>query len=136
MAGGIFGFLGLVSAHRGAVEYDWRTRFGSGLRSIGVDMSLQEAARLAKTLLADPSSATAASLQGWSHPISREALVLMDLFDLDHQVAAGKKVKPHTGRPEKSANVERKGDVSGRTNEEVRDILRQARDGLLRMEER
>ena len=131
MDGGIFGFLGLIAGHRGAVEYDWRTRFGCGLRSIGTDMSLSEAARLAQTLLADPSSATAAALQGWSHPISREALVLMDIFDLDHQVAAGKKVKPHTGRPEKAVTTVRKGDVGGRTSEEVQAVLRAARDGLL-----
>lgn len=44
-------------------------------------MSWGEAIRLMEVVSADPTSALAASLNGWKHPASREALVLMDLFD-------------------------------------------------------
>jgi hypothetical protein len=127
--GGIFGFLGLIARHRGAVEYDWRTRFGRGLRSIGDDMTLAEAARLGVILCADPSSAAFAAAAGWDHPISREALILMDSFDLQMTVAAsgskGSKPKPHPGRPYKSSDksVTKKGNVGGRTRAEVVAIL-------------
>ena len=95
-------------------------------------MSIHEAARLAVILLADPSSALSAALQGWDHPISRESLILMDLFDLDHTVAAGgKKVKPHPGRPSEAATTERYGNAAGRTPDEVKAILKAARDGKL-----
>jgi hypothetical protein len=64
------------------VEYDFRTRFGCGLNVIGRDMTLAEAARHAERFRADPSSALAAEIEGWEYPISREALTLMDLWDL------------------------------------------------------
>lgn len=129
MDGGIFGFLGLIASHRGAVEYDWRTRFSAGLRSIGDTMTLAEAARLATTICQDPSSATFAAGAGWTHPISREALILMDLFDLDMTVATGGKKgarpKPHPGRPFASSDktTKRHGDVGGRSRAEVVAIL-------------
>lgn len=95
-------------------------------------MEWGEAHRLLQVLLSDPSSAIAAALQGWDHPISREALILMDLFDLDHQVAAGKRsVQPHPGRPKKPSATNRIGDAGGRTPEQVAAILRAAAAGRL-----
>lgn len=132
MAGGIFGLLGLISRHRGAVEYDWRTRFNLGLDGIGSAQSMQEAARLAVILRDDPTSAIAAALAGWTHPISREALVLMDLFDLDHMVAVGgKNVKPHAGRPWREVDSERKGNAGRRVPSDVKESLRAAARGEL-----
>ena len=92
-------------------------------------MTLAEAARLATTLAADPSSASFAAITGWSHPISREALILMDLFDLDMATATagskGRKPKPHPGRPWKPSDktTKRHGDVAGRSRAEVVAIL-------------
>lgn len=87
-------------------------------------MTLAEAARHAVTLRADPSSAIAAAIEGWDHPISREALVLMDLFDLEHSVNSKKTPKPHHGRPWASkGEVKRRGNAAGRTHEQVRQIL-------------
>lgn len=40
-------------------------------------------------LAADPSSRVGAALNGWSRPASRLELVLMDQFDLSHQIAWG-----------------------------------------------
>jgi len=102
-----------------------------GLDEVGEHMSIHEAARLAQIVATDPSSATSAALQGWDHPVSREALILMDQFDLSHTAAAGKKVQPHPGRPNKPVDVERKGNAGGRTPAEVKAILQAARDGRL-----
>jgi hypothetical protein len=77
----------------------------------------------------------AAALEGWSHPISREALVLMDLFDLDVRVATGGKgkAKPHPGRPwddESAKTVHRHGNSGGRSRDEVVAILNAHSRGL------
>lgn len=91
MDGGIWGLLVLARDHRGAVEYDLSTRFPSrcprGLRSVGDTITLTELARLVAILRNDPSSAIVAALSGWEYPMSREALVLADLFDLTHSMA-------------------------------------------------
>lgn len=128
MDGGVFGLLGLIAAHRGAVEYDWRTRFGLALTDIGGRMSLWEAARLAVILRCDPSSMIAAALEGWDHPISREALVLMDTYDVHTAVNTDPKKgrpKPHTGRPFSVDTRDRQkfGDTGGRSRAEVVAIL-------------
>jgi hypothetical protein len=72
-------------------------------------MSWGEALRLVERLAADPSSHVAAALQKWSRPVSAEALVLMDLFDLQHKVAAGKKSTKPYPRPWHAANVRHHG---------------------------
>lgn len=95
----------MIDAHRGAFEYDWRTRFGKPLRVVGRSMSWGEALRLTKILLSDPSSLVTAHAAGWEHPVTREDMVLRDLFDLTHQAAlAGskKRAKPYP-RPWKTA---------------------------------
>lgn len=50
----------------------------------------------------DPTTWTAAELEGWDHPISREALAIYDLFDLEHAVNSKRRPKPHPGRPFRS----------------------------------
>lgn len=128
MAGGIFGLLGLIRDHRGAVEYDLRHRFGLGLRDVGDTIALSEMGRLVRILRSDPSSAIAAALEGWDFPISREALIFMDLFDVTVMANSDSKKgkpKPHGGRPYKieRANVQKFGDRAGRTDAEVKEIL-------------
>jgi hypothetical protein len=57
-------------------------------------MTWGEALRLVNRLVLDPSSHVAAAVSGWSEPVSREALALMDLVDLQvmfRWVDAGKK---------------------------------------------
>ena len=128
MDGGIFGLLGLIRDHRGAVEYDLRHRFGLGLRDVGGTVTLSEVARLVVILRADPSSAIAAALEGWDFPISREALAIYDLYDLtvlaNSDTKKGKP-KPRPGRPfPMTDRQERKwGNTGGRTREEVVAIL-------------
>ncbi len=89
-------------------------------------MTWGEAARIIGILTADPSSALAASVAGWAHPISREALALYDLFDLEHMVNSKKRPKPHPGRPgSQQEETKQRGDAAGRTPEEMKRILRE-----------
>jgi hypothetical protein len=62
-------------------------------------MTITEAARQAGWLAKDPSTALCASLVGWEHPISREGLVLADLFDMVHNALTEGRVEPHWIRP-------------------------------------
>jgi len=85
-------------------------------------------ARLVVICRSDPSSAIAAALEGWDYPISREALAILDLFDLT--VAANSDPKkprpaPHSGRPYKPDDKTRQrfGDTGGRSRDEVVAIL-------------
>lgn len=78
-----------------AFAYDWRARFGLSHAVIGESMTFGEAWSLVQALATDPSSRVAAALAGWQYPWSHEAMLLADLYDLQHQKAAGKKrVKP------------------------------------------
>lgn len=76
------------------MEYDWRTRFGVPLTSIGDAMSWGEAYRLTAELSGDPTTHLAASIGGWDYPVSREALVIMDLFDLQYASKTDKRHRP------------------------------------------
>lgn len=126
--GGILWLLDLIDTHRGAFEYDFRTRFREPLTIITESMGWGEALRLARILLADPSSAVAAAREGWKYPISREALIAMDLFDLTvmaHSDPKKGRPKQHTGRPFEidRRDVHRYGKTGGRTREEIVTIL-------------
>lgn len=123
MAGGIFGFLGLIAAHRGALEYDWRTKFGMPLSAVGRDMSITEAARQVRQLLTEPSSHTYAALHEWDYPLSQESMAVLLLADLFGQVNF-KKWKP-LERPWKTREVEHLGKTD-LSQEEVIAALRAA----------
>lgn len=92
--GGIFGLLDLIDRHRGAFEYDWRTRF-----HVPFDppkfMDWGEVYRLTLILLSDPSSRVAAANLGWANPVSREWMALADLFDLQGRAKHGRKHKSY-----------------------------------------
>ena len=129
MDGGIFGLLGLIARHRGAVEYDLRARFGLGLRDVGDRVTIFEVARLVVILRNDPSSAIAAALEGWDYPISREALAILDLYDRFVEANSDPKkgrAKPHPARPMKVDDKQRQriGNTGGRTRAEIVEILR------------
>ena len=127
MDGGVFGLLGLIALHRGAVEYDLRHRFQIGLRDIGATITMFEVVRLVEILTNDPSSAIASALAGWDYPISREALALLDLYDLTMMANSDTKKgrpNPHPGRPyEVAGNRQRVGNTGGRTRAEIAAIL-------------
>jgi hypothetical protein len=133
--GGIFGLLGLIALHRGAVEYDLRHRFQIGLRDVGRSVTLAEVGRLVVILRRDPSSAITAALEGWDYPIDRTTLAILDLFDVT--VLANSDMKkgrptPHGGRPYSMdrREVTQHGNAAGRSPDEVKAILSRMREGL------
>lgn len=75
----------------------------------------------------DPGSHTFAALHEWEFPISREALILADLYDLQHfSKVDPKKPKPKPyprGWPDRKT-VDKFGDAGGRSPAEVVAILR------------
>lgn len=88
----------MIADHKAAFEYDWRARLSLPLNAVGRSMSWGEALRVTERLSLDPSSHVAAAISGWDHPITFEAIVAMNQYDLDHQIAwaqGGKK----GGRP-------------------------------------
>lgn len=130
-AGGIVALADLIDAHRGAFEYDWRTRFRKPLRTVGRSMSWGEAFRLTQVLATDPSSSVAAALAGWDMPTTRESLALMDLFDLTHRIAwaqgggKGQKPKPYP-RPWPTRSSKRVTPDASLTQDEIIAALRAA----------
>lgn len=58
-------------------------------------MSWGEAHRLTRILAGDPSSQVCAALSGMDYPVGREAIVLMDLYDLQHTSKSKRKPKPY-----------------------------------------
>jgi hypothetical protein len=124
VAGGIVALLELIEEHRAAVAYDWRSRFQLPPGVIGEEMPWDEAIGHIRTLQADPSSAIFAAVAGWDYPMSREALLLADIFDLDHIVNSDPKKgrpKPHSMRPVKTdtRQVQKVGNPGSRTRAEV-----------------
>lgn len=105
--------LDAVEKHRAAIEYDWRAVFGVPFSDVEKGrMSLGEACRLLSVLAGDPSSKTAAAMEGWPYTFSREAMVLADLYDLTHSIAAqGKRVRPYP-RPWPDVDTSRLGKTS------------------------
>ena len=94
----------MFEEHRAAFEYDWRTRFQLSLRVVGHGMTWGEAWRQLGILGNDPSSCVAAEIAGWSHPIDRVSLILMDLYDLQHASKVKKAPKPYP-RPRPSTTT-------------------------------
>ena len=84
-------------------------------------MSWGEAIRLAEVLAGDPSSRIAAAIGRWDYPFTREAAILMDLFDLQHASKSKKKPKPYP-RPWPAEGTRRRGKTT-RTRAEVVAIL-------------
>ena len=87
-------------------------------------MTWGEAWRLYLILAGDPSSQVAAAIQGWTHPVSREALVLFDLLDLQHTSKAKRRPSPYP-RPWLANERKRRG--RGMPVADLRAILDEAR---------
>lgn len=117
----------LIDAQRGPLEYDWRSRFHLPLSVIGDAMTWGEAVRLVRVLRSDPSSALSAAVEGWDYGMTRESLLLLDLFDLEHAKAGVKNPKPHWMRPGKPQDrTLKRGDRAGRSNTAVLALVRPA----------
>ena len=88
-------------------------------------MSWGEAWRLFHILVRDPSSQVAAALGEWDHPTSYEALILADLYDLQHQTKSKRKVKPYP-RPFGSARRKKVKPSASLTQDQIVAALRSA----------
>lgn len=121
----------MIDAHRGAFEYEWRARFQLPLTAIGRSMSWGEAYRITTMLANDPTSHVAAAISGWDHPVSFEALALMNLFDLTHQIAwrqggsKGPRPTPYP-RPWRNRTTKRAKPDASLTQDEIIAALRRA----------
>ena len=73
--------LDLIEEHRSAFAYDWRTRFGLSVSSVGDAMTFGEAWLLTLELVRDPSSHVAAAVGGLTFPVSQEWLAIKVLVD-------------------------------------------------------
>lgn len=85
-------------------------------------------------LATDPSSHLCAAVNEWTHPLSREAIVLADLFDLTgiaHTNPKKRRPKPHPIRPWAARKKERFGNPGNHTPDEVRELLSLMGRGLL-----
>ena len=97
--GGILWLRELIEEHPTAFAYDFRSRFGVSSAEIGTGITYGEAYLLVAQLLKDPSSTIYAAANEWDYPLSREGLMLADLFDLTLQANSSKKSKFRYPRP-------------------------------------
>lgn len=125
LRGGICQLLDLIEEHRGAIEYDFRSRFHVGAHEIGNDIGWGEALRLIRILRSDPSTMLAASVEQWEYPLSRTDAILADMWDLSYAKAGAKKRERYP-RPfkQKAGKSQKWGDAAGRSREQIVEILR------------
>lgn len=126
----ILTLLDLLDRHRGAFEYDWQTRFQKSTDDLGRSMRWAQVWVLVGVLLADPASHLGAAVAGWSYPVDRATLVLMDLYDQHHQIAISqggskRKAKPYP-RPWPSKTKSRTKPSADLTQDEIIAALRKA----------
>lgn len=84
-------------------------------------MGWGEAVGHVRILRGDPSSQIATAVEGWDYPLSREAAVLMDVWDLEYAKSGAKKREEYP-RPFKTkgrTRTEQVGNTSGMTRDEV-----------------
>jgi hypothetical protein len=115
----------LIDERRQAITYDWHARFGQPVAAIGsTSMPWAEAVALAQVIHVDPSSMLSAAALGWDYPLTREALISLDTFDLLHAANTSKRPKPHPMRPKtQTKRSNRYGNTGGRSVDEVKAIL-------------
>lgn len=125
LRGGILGLLDLIGEHRAALRYDWRARFGVGLdESVPERIGWDEAIDLVRVIRSDPSSQTAAAIEGWDYPLDRVGWVLAHMSDV-LEAAHLKKPTGYNPRPVKAQDKSRQrwGNTGGRTRAEIVAIL-------------
>ena len=111
----------LLEEHRGAFEYDWRTRFGIGIGDMPDVMDWGEAFRLMAILANDPSSQICAAFAGWNYPLDWTGIAVRDLYDLEHAAnSKRKKPKPYPRPWDREPKTYGKG--TGLTPDEFRAI--------------
>lgn len=86
--------------------------------------------RLVGILRSDPGSQTAASAEGWDYPLPRLEAQVADLWDLTYRATGAKKPVTYPRPFGAPVQRERHGNAAGRPPEQVKELLRQARNGL------
>ncbi len=107
-AGGILKLRELIEEHPAELTYDLRSRFGLSLNDIGETITYLEALYLISVLERDPSSWLQAAIHDWSQPVSREWMLVANLYDLFAAVNSKKKPKQYP-RPWQDADTTRIG---------------------------
>ena len=92
--GGSVKLLELIEEHPAELAYDFRSRFGLSIDSIGDGVTYREALLLVSVLVRDPSSWTQAAWSGWEYPVTREWIVASHTYDLHASINTGKGKKP------------------------------------------
>ena len=91
-SGGILQLVTELSGeHETALTRDFRELFHVSIHDVGGPVPYDEAAHLLKALRSDPSSWYHAAIGGWDYPITREGIVLMELWDLELRKGLSKK---------------------------------------------
>lgn len=126
--GKIRAVLRLIEDYPAEIAYDWRSRFSLPIESVfDGRMGFEEAWMLIQRLIIDPSSHLGAAHAGWKYPLSREAMILADQWDLT--VAANTDKKKHGKAKTYPRPFERK----GATTKSARPAVNQAEiDAALR----
>ena len=122
--GGITAVLILREDHKPAFVYEFRHRFGLGLKDLGTTVPWDEVVYLVAVLLRDPTSWLQTSVNKWDHPITYDWAAQVATYDLLAQVHSKRKPKPYP-RPWKNANSTRKGTV----RKDARELLAKAKQG-------
>lgn len=88
-------------------------------------MPWDEAIRLIRILRSDTSSQLAAAVEDWEYPMSREAVIFADLYDLEY-AKAGVRNRERYPRPFKqgAGRTQKWGDTGGRSRDQIVEILR------------
>lgn len=109
LVGGILELTELINGERRPqLTRDFREKFGISLYDIGLSVRYDEALTLVYNLSSDPTSWFHASLAGWSHPLSFEGMLLLELVNVEtmaglNAIGKGKKYKPYPAPwPDKS----------------------------------
>lgn len=93
---------------------------------VGHAMPWSEAERLVDVILRDTSSVLSTAMAGWQYPMSRESLILSDLYDLLLYANAGKKAQGgEYPRPWLPYTSTRLGRTAGRSRADVEALLGQ-----------
>lgn len=87
-AGGIASLCGVINGHLSEAVADFRAIYHVSLW----DVPSHELLALTLELMKDPESRLHAAAAGWSHPISRDWIALVDLVDV--QLASKSKNRP------------------------------------------
>ena len=122
--GGIIAVLQILEDYKPAFIYDFRSRFGLGLDSLGTEVPWFEVISLVTVLLRDPTSWLQTAKNDWQHPISYDWTIAAATYDLLAQVNSKRKPKAWP-RPWGDPNSNK----LGAPRRDARAILKRAKDG-------